>query len=190
MGQPQPVLDDPPEVFDPALFRNTFEACPDGLALGSHGLIVRANSAFATLFGYSGPSEVTGRLLADFRMDPENHDCIRLSGVDAARIRNGNPLCEFLGRRKDGSSIPVESTCSAFRSGGQTFVVVMVRDISERERRRMIRDSDRRFRAIFAAAPMGIAQCDLDGRILERTRRWRGCWATPAKNYGECLFAT
>jgi len=46
-------------------------------------------------------------------------------------------------------------------------VVLTVRDVSQRERRRMIRDSDRRFRAIFDAAPMGIAQSDLDGRILE-----------------------
>jgi len=46
-------------------------------------------------------------------------------------------------------------------------MVVTVRDVSRRERRRMIRDSDRRFRAIFEAAAVGIVQSDLTGKILE-----------------------
>lgn len=167
MGQPLRTLDDPSEVLDPALFSDTFDASPEGLALTSHGRILHANPAFASLFGYASASELAGRPLADFRMDPDSHECIRLNGTDAARISNGNPLCEFLGRRGDGSSVRLESTCSAFRSGGRKFVVLTVRDVSLRERRRLIRDSDRRFRAIFDAAPMGIAQCDLDGRILE-----------------------
>ncbi len=167
MGQALRVLNEPSVLLDPALFSDTFDASPEGLALGSQGRILHANPAFASLFGYSSPSEITGMSLADFRMQPELVDCIRLNGTDAARISNGNPLCEFVGRRKDGTSFQVESTCAAFQSAGRKFVVVTVRDISQRERRRMIRDSDRRFRAIFDAAPMGIVQCDLDGRVLE-----------------------
>jgi len=160
-------LDDSSEVLDPALFADTFEANPEGLALASHGQLLCANPAFASLFGYSSPSEIAGRPLTDFRMDPDSHDCIRLNNGDAARIANGNPLCGFLGRRKDGSSVRVESTCSVFRSGSRKFIVLTVRDVSQRERRRVIRDSERRYRAIFDAAPMGIAHSDLEGRILE-----------------------
>jgi two-component system, cell cycle sensor histidine kinase and response regulator CckA len=167
MGQPRRVLNEPSKSLNSALFSDTFDASPEGLALASNGRILHANAAFASVFGYVNPGEIAGRALAEFRVDADSYDCVRISGVDAARTSNGNPLCEFRGRRKDGSSVRMESTCSAFSSGGRKFVVLTVRDISQRERRRIIRDSDRRFRAIFEAAPMGIVQCDLEGRILE-----------------------
>ena len=159
MGQPLRALDDPSDLLDPGLFSDTFDASPEGLALASHGRILHANPAFASLFGYSDPSELTGRPLTDFRTDPVSHDCVRLNSGDTARISNGNPLCDFLGRRKDGSSVRMESTCSAFRSGKRKFVVLTLRDVSQRERRRMIRNSDRRLRAIFEAAPMVRTAC-------------------------------
>jgi len=135
MGQPLRTLDDPSEALDPALFGDTFDASPEGLAVASHGRILRVNPAFASLFGYSGPTELAGRSLADFRMDADSRECIRRNGGVAARISNGNPLCDFISRRKDGSSVRMESTCAAFRSGGRKFVVLTVRDVSQRERR-------------------------------------------------------
>jgi two-component system cell cycle sensor histidine kinase/response regulator CckA len=47
------------------------------------------------------------------------------------------------------------------------MLFVTIRDVSLRERRRMVRDEDRRFRTIFNGAPTGIVQCDLTGRVLE-----------------------
>jgi PAS domain S-box-containing protein len=166
MGQALRVLDGFPPI-EPELFSDMLDASPEGLALTSRGRILHANPALGALFGYADPSELKGRLLSELLMNPGNHDCARLNGTDTARISNGNPLCEFLGRRKDGSSLQAESTCATFRSGGRSFMVVTVRDVSQRERRRMVRDSDRRFRAIFEAAAMGIVQCDLGGKILE-----------------------
>jgi len=123
----------PSEVLDPALFSDTFDASPEGLALASHGRILYANPAFVSLFGYSSPSEVAGRPLTDFRMSPDSHDCVLLNTGETARIRNGNPLCDFLGRRKDGSPVRVESACSALRSESLKFVLLTVRDVSQRE---------------------------------------------------------
>jgi len=99
------------------LFSDTFDASPEGLALASHGRILYANPAFVSLFAYSSPSEVAGRPPTDFRMSPDSHDCVLQNSGDTARISNGNPLCDFLGRRKDGSPVRVESGCSAFRFG-------------------------------------------------------------------------
>jgi PAS domain-containing protein len=97
MGQPLRTLDDPSEALDPASFGDTFDASPEGLAVASHGRILRVNPAFASLFAYSGPTELAGRSLADFRMDADSRECIRRNGGDAARISNGNPLCDFMG---------------------------------------------------------------------------------------------
>jgi PAS domain S-box-containing protein len=70
-------------------------------------------------------------------------------------------------RRKDGTALRIESSCSAFHFQHRKFTVVTIRDVTVRERRRMVRDEDRRFRTIFDAAPMGIVQCDMEGRVLE-----------------------
>src|SRR5262249_5871473 len=105
--------------------------------------------------------------LSELLIDPAKHDCARLNAADTVRISNGYPLCQFLGRRKDGSPLHAESTCATFQSVARNFMVRPVRDVTQRERRRMIRDSERRFRAIFEAAAMGIVQCDLGGKILE-----------------------
>jgi len=166
MGQALRVLDGTPAI-ERDLFSETLDASPEGLALTSRGRILHANPALADLFGYADPSEPVERLLSELLMDPAKHDCARLNGADTARTSNGNPLCEFLGRRKDGSPLHAESTCATFHSAGRNFMVVTVRDVTQRERRRMIRDSERRFRAIFEAAAMGIVQCDLEGKILE-----------------------
>src|SRR5262245_59944457 len=166
MGQALRVLDGSPPIQSD-LFSDMLDASPEGLALTSGGRILHANPALADLFGFADSSELKGHLLSELLMNPGNHDCARLNGSDTARISNGNPLCEFLGRRKDGSPLQAESTCARFRSAGRNFMVVNVRDVSQRERRRVIRDSDQRFRAIFEAAAMGIVHCDLEGKILE-----------------------
>ena len=104
----------PSEVLDPALFSDTFDASPEGLALASHGRILHANPPFVSLFGYSTPSEVAGRPLTDFRMSPDSHDCVLQNSGDTARISNGNPLCDFL---RWFPTARVESGCSTPRFG-------------------------------------------------------------------------
>ena len=172
MGQALRVLDGSPPIQSD-LFSDMLDASPEGLALTSGGRILHANPALADLFGFADSSELKGHLLSELLMNPGNHDCARLNGTNTARISNGNPLCEFLGRRKDGSPLHAESTCATFRSAGRNFMVVTVRDVSQRERRRMIRDSDRRFRAIFEAVAMGIVQCDRTGKIREANPKFQ-----------------
>jgi len=70
-------------------------------------------------------------------------------------------------KRGDGTTIRIESTCAPFQVGEREFQLVTVRDVTVRERRRMVRDGHRRFRVIFDGAPMGIIQCDLQGSVLE-----------------------
>jgi PAS domain S-box-containing protein len=47
------------------------------------------------------------------------------------------------------------------------LLVISVRDLSQHERRRVVRDSDKRYRAMFDAAAIGILQCTIDGRVVE-----------------------
>jgi len=165
MGQVLRALAGPSESCDADLLKAALDASPEGMALAERGRVLYANASFAELFGYSDCAEVRDKPLADFRVDGQG--CVRTCVTDTARISNGNPLCEYLGRRKDGTPIRVESTCAAFQAQERRLLVITIRDVSQRERRRAVRDSDRRYRAIFHAAAMGIVQCDLEGRVLE-----------------------
>ena len=155
----------PMKGFELDVLEPTFEENSEGLAVADdEDRILYANQALATVFGYSEPSEMCGKSLASFR--PESYRGCRLGSL-GQNSRRGREECEFKGRRKDGSSIQVEASCSSFRAQDRELVVLMVRDVSRREWRRVMRDSDRRFRTIFEAAPIGIVQSSLEGRILE-----------------------
>ena len=164
MGQPLPLLVDSNEL-DPEILRDAFDASAEGMALVEDGRICYANRVFANLLGHSNRSEVEGKLLASLR--PQTYPCALTNHGDSPGNVPDSHLCQFVTRRKDGTISRIESSCSNFEIGQRKFTVVTIRDVTVRERRRMVRDEDRRFRTIFDAAPMGILQCDMDGHVLE-----------------------
>jgi PAS domain-containing protein len=134
------------------------------MALTERGVICYANAAFAKLVGRRNPGDVQGKSLADFR--PRGYPCSATespNGQGAAK----HHLCQFVVQKPSGSTLKIESSCASFCAHGREFQLLTVRDVSVRERRRMIRDQDRSFRTIFEAASMGIVQCDLQGQVLE-----------------------
>jgi PAS domain S-box-containing protein len=165
MGSALRVLTSVTSPLEPALLAAAFEHCPEALAIAEQERILYANSAFADLFGYVDPAEVCGRELASLR--PNSHRCWRVDSDDGASPGGSHPTCEFVSERRDGSRVRIESSCARLRAQDRELVVLTMRDVSLRERRRIIRDSDRRFRTIFEAAPMGIVQCGQEGQVLE-----------------------
>jgi PAS domain S-box-containing protein len=113
------------------------EQAPDALILiDNTGLIVYANNAVATLFGY-GQDELTGCSIEC--LVPE-----RFRGVHA-RYREGfnaTPAAREMGARmvalsavrRDGSEFPAEIRLAPIQEPGRLLVVAAVRDISERSR--------------------------------------------------------
>jgi two-component system cell cycle sensor histidine kinase/response regulator CckA len=144
------------------LFEAAVDASTEGLALAEEGVICYANLAFARLLGFANPSQVIGRPLAGLR--PAGYPCLRLGGREGSC--GDSHLCQFTAER-DGKTFRIESTCSPFRVQDRDMLFVTIRDVSVRERRRMVRDEDRRFRTIFNGAPTTIVQCNLAGRVLE-----------------------
>ena len=163
MGQPIPIQARPPAAFDRAILQSAFDASQEGMALAEGGYIRYANRAFAKLIGHQDPSEVEGRPLTSLR--PPGHPCAWLLTGSKQGIQHH--LCQFSSQRKDDTAYRIEATCSRFLVGKQELLLVTIRDVTVRERRRMVRDGDRRFRTIFEGAPMGIVQCDMQGQVLE-----------------------
>jgi two-component system, cell cycle sensor histidine kinase and response regulator CckA len=164
MGQPFPFLAVNGSNVETNLFEAAFRASPEGLALAEAGSICYANRAFASLLGHATPESLIGKPLSRFR--PSRHPC----EFDHAASKDGGAksyLCQFVSNRRDGTQLKVESTCAPFRLGTRELQLITVRDVTVRERRRMVRDGHERFRVIFEAAHMGILQCDLQGFVLE-----------------------
>ena len=155
----------PGTSVDRSVLATAFDACPESIAVVGDGHIVYANAAFAEMFGFS-QSQIPHRPLGEFF--PGARTCTRLSRAGRNRQEPcGYPGCEFSTNRRDGSRIRVQAVCSRFQSSGLDLRVISARDITQGERRRMVRDSNKRYRAIFDAAAIGIVQCAPDGRVVE-----------------------
>ena len=153
-GQPLPILADVPKNLDRELFEVAFHSSPEGMAVAEGGLICFANRAFAELVGHS-PASLEGQPLSRIRPPGHSYD------FEHSESDQGGPkrhLCQFVSRRRDGTAAKIESTCASFHVGNRGFQLITARDVTVRERRRMVRDGHRRFRVIFNAAHMGITR--------------------------------
>ena len=141
---------------------------PEGVAICEHGRIVYASAAFAAILGFDSPSPLHHRLLTE--LIPAEHPCLGMGAADRSTLgtsEQGTPVCEFRFDTPSGVSIPVQASCLPFHDAGRDLVLVTIRDVRRQERRRVTRDGDRRYRAIFNAAAIGIVQCDTQGHVIE-----------------------
>jgi len=176
MGQPQRLAVSVEEDLDPNLLKAAFEFSSEGLALAESGRILYANHAFARLLHFDNPVQLQGRSLAGFR--PAGYSCALVNRGSSSGERAKNHLCQFAIPRGEGKVASVEASCTAFQNNGREFIVLTARDVTMRERRRVLRDEDLRFRIIFNGAPTGIFQCDTQGKVLETNpalQRMLGC---------------
>jgi len=150
--------------LDEALAAAAFAAGPEPLAIVEGTRLLFANAAFTALFGRRVPEELVGCSRSAAHGRPL---CSRVDATDTSWSQDGHRLCYFAGVRSDGSRTEVEATCSALEWQGRELLVVCLRDVSYRERRRAVRDSEKRYQAIFQASAMGILQCSLEGNILK-----------------------
>lgn len=106
-------------------FRRLSEAAWEGIAITCDGVILDANTAFATMFGYV-LSDVIGRDTADFIV-PERR------GSSSRRLPvQPDTDYELIGIRKDGSAFPVELHNEPAFYRGRNVMVKVIRDLTQR----------------------------------------------------------
>ena len=134
--------------------RTVIDHVADGIVTVSEdGHILSTNSAAAAVFGL-GPGELVGRNVAaliaggDWRLLGERHT--------------------VKGRRRDGTTFPLELMVSEATIEGLRVLVCVGQDVSERHRAEAaLRASESRFRAVFDGAGIGMALIDRAGDIVD-----------------------
>ena len=118
------------------LLNTVLDSAPDGVVvIDEHGRMALINRQASTLFGYTA-DECRGQpvellIPAAYR---ERHVGLRTAYVAHAYTRPMAQDMHLVGQRKDGSTFPVEISLSPLKSGDATWVVSIIRDISERRR--------------------------------------------------------
>ena len=157
--------------------RAVMQSALDGIVLfDEEGTIESANRAAEELFGHA-PGTLAGRradvLLADLSWEdvaPALRHGVAGAGDGIALGRRG----EVAGLRADGSRLPLELVVGDTRVGERRMLVAIGRDVTARRRAdEARRESERRFRAIFDSAAIGIALTDDEGLLAEANHALR-----------------
>lgn len=105
----------------------------DGMAIAKDGALLYVNERFLEIFGYESADEVMGRPIS-ITVHPDNREGVRDSAWRAQHGENGTSPYEFLGARKDGTRVHVESYAMHTSFGGEAVSLVYLREITGRKR--------------------------------------------------------
>jgi len=147
---------------DSVIFKQVVEAAPNGMIMANRaGQIVLVNAQTAKLFGYSHQEmlalKIEALVPARFR---DHHPSLRDGYFGNPHVRAMGAGRDLFGLRKDGSEFPVEIGLNPINSGGETFVLASVIDITQRKR------AQEMFRRVVEAAPNGMIMVNAEGKIV------------------------
>jgi diguanylate cyclase (GGDEF)-like protein/PAS domain S-box-containing protein len=150
-------------------FRLLYENAPVGIAhIDLSGVCTFANRKLGEIVGYP-PGEVIGLSYLDVT-PPDERDISKelMAKLLSGEIETSNRERRVL--RKDGSTVWVRQTAGTVHDslGKPQCGIAMFEDITERKQaEESLRQSEEKFRATFEHAPLGIAECSVDGRFIE-----------------------
>lgn len=130
-------------------FRSIVEAVPDGvLIVDDEGRIVFANAPAEDLFAF-GRGELIGQSVEALVPERQRgaHATSREHFQNAPRRRGMHTELRLQGRRKDGTTVPVDISLSPFRGATGNFTIAAVRDVSaQRHTEEALRQAEERDR--------------------------------------------
>ena len=151
-------------------FRLLYDNAPLGIMeFDQNGHLTSANRRFAELAGYS-QDELIGMTHQAVTL-PED---LAERNEATTKLLSGQVDTPVTGERrllrKDGSTtwVRLTATMTRIREGTPPRGIAVFEDISERRQAaESLRQSKERFRATLEHAPLGIAECTIDGRFIE-----------------------
>jgi PAS domain S-box-containing protein len=144
------------------------------IPIDDRGVVQSFNPGAERIFGYA-PEEVVGHNVAMLMPEPHrsrHHTYIAdyLRTGEAKIIGKGRVVD---GRRKDGSTFPMELEIGEMMVGGRRMFTGIAKDITERKQvEKALRESEERFRAVVDNSPTAISLKDTQGRYLLTNKRY------------------
>lgn len=157
------------EQFAPTndeLAERIIECAPNGILVANQsGLITRANQCCHDIFGYEN-QELVGApielLVPDIHR--EGHSHCRQQYLDNPSVRqmlHKQKDRHILGRRKNGSLLPVEISLSPVVQGGEPLIIAMISDISQKVRtEKALLENQKQLEKIQSIAQVGTWRYD------------------------------
>jgi diguanylate cyclase (GGDEF)-like protein/PAS domain S-box-containing protein len=154
-------------------FRLLYEHAPIGIVqIDANGFITGANRQFGNIIGQD-PQDAIGFSYQPWTPSEDESEIDRLaSDLLAGQIDTVNTERRIV--RKDGSASWIRGTGRMVRDAAGTpeWGIVLYQDVTERKLAEdALRYTEERFRATFDNAPLGIAECTLDGRFIGANAR-------------------
>src|SRR5260221_359878 len=153
-----------------ARLRTLTETAVDGVILiDARGVVLMFNSACEKLFGYSA-DEVIGENVKMLMPQPyrREHDRYITNYRDTRDPKIIGSGREVIGRRKDGSTFPMDLSVGEARQDGESIFVGIVRDITKRKlAEQALRETAARLRTVTDTADDGVILIDARGVVLQ-----------------------
>ncbi|MDP2367142.1 PAS domain S-box protein [Rhodoferax sp.] len=156
-----------------AFLRAILNTVVDGIiTIDERGTVESFNPAAVRIFGYP-PEEVVGRNIKHLMPEPyhSQHDGYLARFLDTRSPRVIGIGREVTGRRKDGSTFPMELAVNETVVAGRRFFTGIVRDISARKAaEQQLHETTTLHRAIVDGTTYSIISTTVDGVILTFNR--------------------
>ena len=144
-------------------YRRLVELSPDAIVVHREGRFTYVNPAAVKLWGASNAKELIGKSILDV-VHPDFHDHV-LERVDYInQFQKATELAEQKCLRLDQTEIDVEVTGLPFTSEGQSAVLAVFRDVTEKKQaREALRKAEKRLRTVVASASLILFATDKNG---------------------------
>lgn len=145
-------------------YRRLVDNAMDAIFLADQdGRLVDANDQACRQLGYTYEELMAAHVCdVDAAATPESY-----SGLVCSLGDTNSAVISGMHRRKDGSTFPVEIRVTAFKERGQTFLLGIARDITERIKAdERLRQSEAKFVHLFQSSPDAIFLVQLESELI------------------------
>src|SRR5690349_11716482 len=144
-------------------YRRLVELSPDAIVVHREGKFTYVNPAAVKLWGESNAEELIGKPILDV-VHPDYHDHVRERVDYINQFQKSTELAEQKCLRLDQSQLDVEVIGLPFTSEGQSAVLAVFRDVTEKKQaREALRKAEKRLRTVVASASLILFATDKNG---------------------------